>query len=276
MMSWLAENILQNQSFQAARRFLDEAFKTLQDLPNGQTDTIRLSFARYHYVEGVYASQLGHYEENVQQLQKALEIQSEILGDDIMTARTVNSLGYAHHHHARTLDSDPLAYMNILNQGLERHRQAYEMVQKAIGSDQHIDCPTYLMNIGTMYLDMGFYYSRENISALSSQNFDKALEYFDKAVDLEKRMKTEGQSNSGLLHYNMARCYQAKREYDNAINQGKQALDIFRKNYDRHPDIADTVYLIGRFHHDKKDYESARKLYMESLELNKELGTLIF
>ncbi|XP_066278979.1 uncharacterized protein [Branchiostoma lanceolatum] len=70
----------------------------------------------------------------------------------------------------------------------------------------------------------------------------------------------------------MARCYQAKREYDNAISQGKQALDIFRKNYDRHPDIADTVYLIGRFHHDKKDYEAARKLYMESLELNKDLG----
>ena len=66
------------------------------------------------------------------------------------------------------------------------------------GSDQHIDCPTYLMNIGTMYLDMGFYYSRENISALSSQNFDKALEYFDKAVDLEKRMKTEESSVRGL------------------------------------------------------------------------------
>ncbi|CAH1259233.1 Hypp2201 [Branchiostoma lanceolatum] len=151
------------------------------------------------------------------------------------------------------------------------------------GSDRHIDCPTYLMNVGTMYLDMGWYYTRENIWALSSQNFDKALEYFHKAVDLEKRMKTEesnkirkGQSNSGLLHYNIARCYQAKREYDNAISQGKQALDIFRKNYDRHPDIADTVYLIGRFYHDKKDYEAARKLYMESLELNKDLGTILF
>ncbi|XP_019636171.1 PREDICTED: uncharacterized protein LOC109478807 [Branchiostoma belcheri] len=272
MMCWLAENILQNQSFQAARRFLDEAFKTLQDLPNGGRETVQLSFARYHYVEGVYYSQLGQYEENVQQLQKAFEIQSEILGDDIMTARTVNSLGFAHHRHARTVDRDPVEYVNILNQGLERHRQAYEMVQRAIGSDQHIDCPTYLMNIGTIYLDMGWYYSRENIWALSSQNFDKALEYFDKAVDLEKRMKTEGQSNSGLLHYNMARCYQAKRQYDNAISQGQQALDIFRKNYDRHPDIADTVYLIGKFHHEKKDYESARKLYMESLELNKDLG----
>ncbi|KAI8485653.1 hypothetical protein Bbelb_366720 [Branchiostoma belcheri] len=262
MMCWLAENILQNQSFQAARRFLDEAFKTLQDLPNGGRETVQLSLARYHYVEGVYYSQLGQYEENVQQLQKAFEIQSEIIGDDIMTARTVNSLGFAHHRHARTVDRDPVEYMNILNQGLERHRQAYEMVQRAIGSDQHIDCPTYLMNIGTMYLDMGWYYSRENIWALSSQNFDKALEYFDKA----------GQSNSGLLHYNMARCYQAKRQYDNAISQGQQALDIFRKNYDRHPDIADTVYLIGKFHHEKKDYESARKMYMESLELNKDLG----
>ncbi|XP_066275502.1 uncharacterized protein [Branchiostoma lanceolatum] len=205
MMCWLAENILQNQSYQAARRFLDEAFKTLQTLPNRETDTVRLSLARYHYVEGVYYSQLGQYEENVQQLQKALEIQSEILTDDIMTARTVNSLGYAHHHHARTLQSDPVGYMNILNQGLERHRQAYEMVQRAIGSDQHIDCPTYLMNVGTMYLDMGWYYSRENIWALSSQNFDKALEYFDKAVDLEKRMKTEESSapSSFKLCYNL-------------------------------------------------------------------------
>ncbi|CAH1259234.1 Hypp2202 [Branchiostoma lanceolatum] len=151
MMCWLAENILQNQSFQAARRFLDEAFKTLQSLPNRDVETVRLSLARYHYVEGnyvemfrtirqshtphlcVYYSQLGQYEENVQQLQKALEIQSEILKDDIMTARTVNSLGYAHHHHARTLQSNPVGYMNILNQGLERHRQAYEMVQRDIG-----------------------------------------------------------------------------------------------------------------------------------------------
>ncbi|XP_066275390.1 uncharacterized protein [Branchiostoma lanceolatum] len=270
MLCWLAEALLQVNTQEEAWDGLEEARKALEARPDRGDESVQLSFARYHYVSGIYFSLRDDYKRNVRHLEQALEIMSKvkIAGNHVLHARVVNSLGFAHHNHAKNMWRRGQAYFAMLQNSLERHQEAHDIITKAVGQGNHFDCATYLMNIGVVYLDMGWYYKG---TAEVRQYFDKALETFENAEKLVKRMHLEKQHNYGLLQYNFARCYEALGRLDKATSRVQEAQKVLESIYESHPDIADCLYFIGKL--SEKDPTSAMKYYKQSLEHNERLGS---
>ncbi|XP_035665166.1 uncharacterized protein LOC118408457 [Branchiostoma floridae] len=233
MLCWLAETYLQVNMHQEAWDRLEEARKALEARPDRGDDSVQLSFARYHYVSGIYFSLRDDYRRNVRQLDQALEILSKvkIAGNHVLHARVMNSLGFAHHNQAKNMWRGP-AYLEMLQKSLAMHQKAYDIITSAVGEDNHFDCATYLMNIGVVNLDIGWQFSN---AKEAKQYFRKALETFCTAEELAKAMKLE----VGIVS---------------------------------HPDIADCLYFLGKLSKDNGDPTLAMKYYKQSLDHTAELG----
>ncbi|XP_078588715.1 uncharacterized protein LOC144869358 [Branchiostoma floridae x Branchiostoma japonicum] len=270
MLCWLAETYLQVNMHQEAKEQLEKARKALETRPDRGDDSVQLSFARYHYVSGIYFSLRDDYKQNVRHLDQALEILSrvKIAGNHVLHARVMNSLGFAHHNQAKNMWRGP-AYLEMLQNSLAMHQKAHDHITSAVGQDNHFDCATYLMNIGVVYLDIGWYFGK---SKEADQYFEKALGTFSEAEKLVKVMDLEKQHNSGLLQYNFARCYEALGDLDVAIRRVRRAQKVLESIYDSHPDIADSLYFIGKLNKDNGDPTLAMKYYKQSLEHTAELG----
>ncbi|XP_078589317.1 uncharacterized protein LOC144869722 [Branchiostoma floridae x Branchiostoma japonicum] len=268
ILCWLAETYLQVNMHQEAQEQLEKA---LEALPDREDDAVQLSFARYNYVLGIYFRLLDDYRLTVRHLDQALEILSKvkIAGNHVLHARVMNSLGFAHHNHSKNMGRGR-AYLEMLQKSLAMHQKAHEILTSAVGQDNHFDCATYLLNIAVVYLDIGWYF--KNTTREADQYFGKALETFCDAQKLLKVMDLEKQHNSGLLQYNIARCYEALGDLDEAISHVRRAQKVLEGIYDSHPDIADCLYFLGKLSKDNGDPTSAMKYYKQSLEHTAELG----
>ncbi|XP_078669059.1 uncharacterized protein LOC144910195 [Branchiostoma floridae x Branchiostoma belcheri] len=274
MLCWLAETYLQENMQEDAWDRLEKARKALEARPDRKEESVQLSFARYHYVSGIYFSHRDDYKHNVRHLDQALDILSKakMAGNHVLHARVVNSLGFAHHNHAKTMMWRGQTYKEMLQKSLAMHQKAHDIIIDVVGQDNHFDCATYLMNIGVVHLDMGWHYKRARQTTDADQHFNKALETFCDAERLVKAMDMEKQHNYGLLQYNMARCYQALGDLAEAVSRVKRAQEVLESIYDSHPDIADCLYFIGKLSKENNDPETARTYFKLSLEHNEGLG----
>ncbi|KAI8486193.1 hypothetical protein Bbelb_360930 [Branchiostoma belcheri] len=202
MLCWLAETYLQVNMQQEAWGRLEEARKALEARPDRKDDSVQLSFARYHYVSGIYFSHRDDYKQNVRHLEQALKIlTAKMVGNHVLHARVVNSLGFAHHNHAKTKRGQE--YLGLLQESLAMHKKAHDII--IVGQDKHFDCCTYLMNIGVVHLDMGWHYKRARQATEANQHFNKALETFCDAERLVKAMDMELDAATSL-------CYTSSRQ----------------------------------------------------------------
>ncbi|XP_019635553.1 PREDICTED: LOW QUALITY PROTEIN: uncharacterized protein LOC109478460 [Branchiostoma belcheri] len=272
MLCWLAETHLQENMQKDAWDRLEEARKALEARPDRKEESVQLSFARYHYVSGIYFSHRDDYKHNVRHLDQARDILSKakMAGNHVLYARVVNSLGFAHHNHAKTKRGQE--YLGLLQESLAMHKKAHDIIIGVVGQDNHFDCATYLMNIGVVNLDMGWHYKRARQATEADQAFNKALETFFDAERLVKAMRLEKQHNYGLLQYNMARCYEALGDLAEAVSRVQRAQEVLESIYDSHPDIADCLYFIGKLSKENNDPETARTYFKLSLEHNEGLG----
>ena len=113
-------------------------------------------------------------------------------------------------------------------------------------------------NIGNVYSESG--------------NYDKALEYHFKALEIYKALLGENNSYTAGSYGNIGLVYDNLGDYDKALEYGFKALEI-RKDVlgENHPDTAESYNNIGTVYSILGDYGKALEYYNKALEIRKDV-----
>ena len=113
-------------------------------------------------------------------------------------------------------------------------------------------------NIGVVYRDLG--------------DYDKALEYYFKALEITKEVLGEKHPDTASSYNNIGAVYHKLGDYDKALEFYNKALEI-RKDVleENHPDTASSYNNIGVVYSNLGDYKKALEYYIKALEIFKEV-----
>jgi tetratricopeptide (TPR) repeat protein len=120
----------------------------------------------------------------------------------------------------------------------------------------------HLHNIGTIYSNQGAY--------------DKALEYYEKCLDMEKKTLHENHPHIATSLSNIGSVCSNKIEYDKALNYCLLCLHIQMSILPSdHPQIATSLNNIGNMYSNKGVYDEALNYYEKSLEMRRKTLYLV-
>ena len=121
--------------------------------------------------------------------------------------------------------------------------------------------------------NIDFLFEAGNIAQEYIADYDKALEYYDKALNIalkfgEKNgMVATSYNNIGLVYY-------CKGEYDKALIYHTKALDIKKQILPKnHPSIAGSYNNIGMVYNNKGKYDKALIYHTKALDIRKQVLT---
>ncbi|XP_071487617.1 uncharacterized protein [Diadema antillarum] len=233
----------------------DEAEEILAELPNQDSDSVQLSYATlYHFRGNLFARRLKATDA-LKPLEKALKIRKKVLGDNFLTARTLNVLGQAMHSAAH-VENMGYIHQDMLR-AIDYYRRAVDMCTRITGSEKHVDIPTFLLNIGACLHEMSRY--------------KQAIEYFKKSLDLETQLGMDGTTETCVTLKNMAMSYFVEEKYDDAIPLALRALEGRQKLHGVHPNTARSLYFVGSIYLASKKYRDARTYFDKALEMEETL-----
>ena len=105
------------------------------------------------------------------------------------------------------------------------------------------------------------YYNEKTNGAWNNGNFEEALEYNRKAVELNPKCER--------YHYNTG-------ELMRKLKRMEEAKAAFRKGVDANPGRADGYRLLGEVYAETKDYDTAFELYQKALSLRPDDGNIVY
>ena len=141
----------------------------------------------------------------------------------------------------------------------------YTDVAKAIG---YLEQAILLdQSYGSAYNNLGLAYD-------SKGDYDKAIEYYQKALKINLKKPGPEHPDVARNYNNMGEAYREKGDYDKAIEYYQKSLKINLKKLEpEHPDVAFNYNNLGLAYDSKGDYDKAIEYYKKSLEINlKKLG----
>ena len=102
--------------------------------------------------------------------------------------------------------------------------------------------------------------------------YDKALEYYQKALEIRKQVLGESHPDIALSYYNIGNIYHSQGDYDLALEYYQQSLAIRKQVYgESHPDVALSYNNIGVVYCTQGDYALALEYYQQSLAIWKQV-----
>lgn len=113
-------------------------------------------------------------------------------------------------------------------------------------------------NIGIVYQNLG--------------DYDKALEYYFKALEITKDVLGEKHRDTAMSYNNIGAVYDDLGDYDKALEYGFKALEIKKDVLgEKHPDTAGSYGNIGIIYAELGDYDKALEYLIKALEIFKEV-----
>lgn len=198
---------------------------------------------------------------------------------------------------AECYESIGVAYWNNenLDLALQYHEKAFEIRTNTKGVDDALLGDSN-NNIGLVYLkdeplQSNIYFERAlkyyegnhrknrrkialcyaNISYANAElgNYRYALEYLDKMDAIWSEIYEGAHSNKAFVLNNRGRVYKMKGDLDQALEYQQQALDMHKSIHgEKHPDVANTYFLIGQIYQDKSEFEYAAMSFQHSVYSN--------
>lgn len=226
------------------------------------------SVAITHYHLGFCAYYKGKYEEAMNQVKKALVIQTATLGElHIATANSYNFMGLifwrqhfpekAQDHFRKSLSikekivkanhpSFANSYNNIAlifwergdyEKAIENHERAKRLRIKAFGHDHPAVASSY-ENIGNVYYRQGWYTNKTN----RTKKFEKALKNYEEALIIRKTLFGPDDLSVAYTYGNIALVYGDQQEYDKSIDYFKKQLNVEIKVHGRKSPLLANTY----------------------------------
>ncbi|XP_019643984.1 PREDICTED: uncharacterized protein LOC109485032 [Branchiostoma belcheri] len=274
MKCWQAEQLVERGLLNDALKIVGKLMKTLTEMEKTKnSDGLQLTLARCYYIKGRVLVYRKQHKDSLKLLEDTLGIEKQVLKKHTLTARTLNMLGHV--------------YFNIEHEERAKvyHEEAYNMLKKLVRSENHPDFPNYLTNIGACYHRLGNKHPRESLE--STENYERALDYYDKAYQLQVRLKMEGHQGTATVFKNKATTLVEMERFEDARPLAEKALKIRRR---RHipgmPDLARALYFVGSIYLDlgkeaadrqdrdaaRDQYQLAKRYFDEALDEELDLG----
>lgn len=113
-------------------------------------------------------------------------------------------------------------------------------------------------NLGIIYIEQGEY--------------DKALEQYEKAIDIYRRMFGTNHLLTAKTYNNISGVYRSQGNYKKALEFLMKAINIYRQEFGTdNPSLATTYNNIGLVYYDLGDYVKALEYYKKDLEINERM-----
>lgn len=125
---------------------------------------------------------------------------------------------------------------------------AKEDLEKEVKTD-----PSLLYDLATTYNDMGLLY-------LNQKEYDKALDFYQKGLDIRKKLDGDFYKELAYSYHNIGTAYQKKGEYEKAKEYHQKGLDIrlkLAKMPDNHPDVMASMTQLGNDYIGCNDLDTA-------------------
>jgi tetratricopeptide (TPR) repeat protein len=189
-----------------------------------------------YYLSGKYRKAIRYYK-------KSIQIRKIVLGDKhIDTAESLMNLGQVY---------DTLGKRDI---SLEFYKKVFYIYKETIGLN-NIEVGNLYNNIGGVYL-FDYKYKRKD------ECLEKALENFNKALDLKWEVFGDKHVSMAITLDNISEIYFLKRKYKKSLENKLKALDIFIDNLgEQHVDTAICYRGIAGVYCLSEDYKNADKYY---------------
>ena len=159
-----------------------------------------------------------------------------------------------------------------LDAALEYYEKARVMRERLSGALPHIDSPTICQNIGTVWYERGRVLSDQGKDdADVDKCFDKAVEFFERSLQMDKELKLDGLFGTSTKLVNLGDLHKQRKNYDEAFKCFIQAADIRRALKGDHKDTVLAIYRMATIKHSTKDYREAIKYYKEAFEMEERL-----
>lgn len=281
--AWAQDQNIDIKGFQAPIDALTPVIKELQCM--NLSETGELALAQCMYVKGrSYAAKPDpDFNEGLKLLEEAKKIQLKYLGDDTMTARTMNSLGSLYFK------------KGDIQKALDNHLQAWKMVGQVTrgNPEQHFDSPMHIMNIGTCYYQRGNEYMDRKKEKEAKKCYEDSIAYYDRAIRIQHHLGLKKSVYLARYIRNKSLSLFELKRFDEALKEAVKALNMRQSTFDRHPDnmglkvdVARSYYQVGMCYHRKgelakeagqsvdtiDDFKEAEKHYHKALKHTMELG----
>jgi tetratricopeptide (TPR) repeat protein len=128
-------------------------------------------------------------------------------------------------------------------------------------------------SLANLYASMGkIYYRRIESGECENfqQEYELAIEYFKKAIELQKELGLEAELSSSLTYTGLL--YQSQGRYSEAEPLYLQALEIDRHSLpEDHPDLANHLNNLAELYRSQGRYSEAELLCLQALEIHRRL-----
>lgn len=145
------------------------------------------------------------------------------------------------------------AALGYYEESTEAYVKSIDILKKK-GEEQYNNVGIISGNLGSAYLDYGYFTDAEEYLKLSVENLLKAQLTNDNDDDLV------------LSLYDLVQVYYYQEDYDNAIKYMKQLIDLEKKVYgEDDATMAMDIRDLGYYYEQIEDYDNAEKYYNEAL-----------
>ncbi|CAF1984767.1 unnamed protein product [Rotaria magnacalcarata] len=149
--------------------------------------------------------------------------------------------------------------VDLISYGDVLHRMGKYDLAKKVYSDFRKTCSSDDTSFSSLCFSLGLSYRESN-------DFDRSLRWFQKALD--KKMHTDPNDHAGIggLYCSIGNIHFEKRDYTEAKKFYEKSRGRYlRANVENHPDIASVYHGLACIHYSKKEYSDAMNYYKQSL-----------
>ncbi|CAF0762656.1 unnamed protein product [Adineta ricciae] len=182
----------------------------------------------------------------------------ENLADSIEKNSELNTL--TNFMREKIQDDDPICSIGHLMLEIGSYERAEYIYLKALSTQQDdwIRQASLLNNLGKVHQEQ--------------ENYVKALEYYQKAVELQHRHLPEDHCSLSIDYSNIGSVYQKQNKYDLALEYFQRALNIEMNSAQKDDElVALFTNNIGLVYNDQKNFSQGLVYHEKSLEMNDKL-----
>jgi CHAT domain-containing protein/Tfp pilus assembly protein PilF len=154
-----------------------------------------------------------------------------------------------------------MTYLGLVYKSTNKQAQAEEQLQMALTIRQNLLKGDHEL-IAASYNDLGFAYAQANN--------DVALEYYEKALAIYKKLHGNEHPKIAIASTNIGFIYRELVLYGDAVNNLESSLKIWEKVYSQaHPSKAFVLFNLGKTYMAMGNLQAARGYYDRALEMYK-------
>ena len=263
MRCWEALQVLNLEGWHKAAKVVQEARELLKRVQreSKKTEFFRLAKSSCLFVEGEVFNRAGNLPKALKRLSSSLEIMEDQLKNHTSTCRCLNAIGNCY------------SSLGKPGEAIKFYTRAYEMRQKLSGSSEHFDLPLFRSQIGTAYESMAIQeYKKHRMTPVAKENFRKAIEYYQEALDLAKELNLKGILYTALFNRNIANARSWLMEFEEAKTFAYDGYQVRKDILGKHPLTARSTFQMAENSRGLGDYDKAKEYYEEAWEIEKSLG----